>query len=304
MNPTLTSVSPWGEGQQCPGACRDGGGHPSHANVSLQLFRTSSCAGATRPHEKPRAPRMQPGDLPHGTPPPKSPWLYPSCTPKGGTDGGWGGGQRGPRRWRAAGDTAVGSAAWQELLGWLPHGGATGRPATQPGQLPPLPRVRFLHSCPGTRAERGPGSGVPPHPAQPCGSPVAERIFMLSPGIGISVHQSNISQVFFLLATGMRSFGLGVLDVEKLLLGRGRAAVPGARALAPLDAGVVLHLPPVHVVLLHRPVCPETLVRGGDEAGDGEAARDLRKQTPTPTPTAPRGDAGAGGSSNPSTALS
>lgn len=51
---------------------------------------------------------------------------------------------------------------------------------------------------------------------------------MLSPGIDISVDQSNISQVFFLLATGMRSFGLGVLDVEKLLLGGGHAAVPGA----------------------------------------------------------------------------
>lgn len=72
----------------------------------------------------------------------------------------------------------------------------------------------------------------------------------------------------------MRSFGLGVLDVEKLLLGGGHAAVPGARAVAPLDAGVVLRLPPAHD-LLHRPVCPETLVRGGDEARDGEAARDL-----------------------------
>lgn len=166
-----------------------------------------------------------------------------------------------------------------------------------------------------TQAER-PGKGgtpvprsAPPqaweHPAQPqdamrgshrgSGTPAAERIFMLSPGIDISVDQSNISQVFFLLATGMRSFGLGVLDVEKLLLGGGHAAVPGARAVAPLDASIMLCLPPIHVVLLHRPVCPETLVRGGDEAGDGEAARDLRT-TETVTDQS-RGERGVGGTS-------
>lgn len=67
----------------------------------------------------------------------------------------------------------------------------------------------------------------PTHVWQPPGPPAAEWIFMLSPGFDISVDQSNISQVFS-TATGMRSFGLGVLDVEKLLLGGGHAAVPGA----------------------------------------------------------------------------
>lgn len=220
----------------------------------------------------------------------------------------------------------MGRAVWRELLGRLPRSRGTGRPATQTGQLPPLTRVRFLHSCRGARAERGQAGTSPRAPAQPChehrntqrshrlpcacdragprpcplhacsrrrspGTPTTERIFMLSPGIDISVDQSNISQVFFLLATGMRSFGLGVLDVEKLLLGGGHAAVPGARAVAPLDASVVLRLPPIHVVLLHRPVCPETLVRGGDEAGDGEAARDLRT-TETVTDRPERGTPG------------
>lgn len=36
----------------------------------------------------------------------------------------------------------------------------------------------------------------PAHMWQPPGPPVAERIFMLSPGFDISVDQSNISQVF------------------------------------------------------------------------------------------------------------
>ena len=44
----------------------------------------------------------------------------------------------------------------------------------------------------------------------------------------ISAWTSLTSCRFFLLATGMRSFGLGVLDVKKLLLGGGHATVPGA----------------------------------------------------------------------------
>lgn len=269
VNPALTSVSPRGEGQQCLGACR--GDTPAMLTCPSGFSGQGTCAGAVRPRKRPVAPRTQPGALPHGKAPPEPlpGGLYPSCTPKGGTVSGWGGGQQGPRCWRVAGDAAVGRPAWQELLGRLPHGGGTGRPATQKGQLPPLTRVRFLHSCQGARAECGqagtrPRRGrVPPRPAQPCrecgsaqcshrlpgacdragprpcplhahgsrrspGTPTAEQIFMLSPGIDISVDQSNISQVFFLLATGMRSFGLGVLDVEKLLLGGGHAAVPGA----------------------------------------------------------------------------
>lgn len=41
------------------------------------------------------------------------------------------------------------------------------------------------------------------------------------------VDQSNFLQAF-LLGTGMQLFSLGVLDVEKLLLGWGHATVPRA----------------------------------------------------------------------------
>lgn len=193
---------------------------------------------------------------------------------------GWG--QQGPR------DTAVGRAAWQELLGWVPHG--EGMDVAAPTTVKGL----ILSQLPGLNvAGRGCSShsGVSPCPAQPCCKPqLATHGSHHSPGTLprmsgfscclqelISAWTSLISRrfVFFLLATGMRSFGLGVLNVEKLLLGGGHAAVPGTRTVAPLDASVVLRLPPVHIVLLHGPVCPETLVRGGDEAGDGEAARDL-----------------------------
>lgn len=77
-----------------------------------------------------------------------------------------------------------------------------------------------------------------------------------------------------LLATGVPVACLGVLDVEKLLLGGCRSAVPRAGAVASLDAGEELGLVPVDV-LLRDPVHPETLVRRGDVAGDHGTARDL-----------------------------
>lgn len=86
-----------------------------------------------------------------------------------GKDGhGLGRGTGGPCCWQVAGDTAVGG-----LPGKSPWCGGTGRPATQTGQLPPLPRVRFLHRCQGARAEHGlvgfsPHCGFPPCLAQPC----------------------------------------------------------------------------------------------------------------------------------------
>lgn len=85
--------------------------------------------------------------------------------------------------------------------------------------------------------------------------------------------QSTLSEAFP-LATGVLPAGLRVLDVEKLLLGGRRSAVPGAGAVASLDAGKELGLVPVDV-LLRDPVHPEALVRRGDVAGDHGAARDL-----------------------------
>lgn len=85
--------------------------------------------------------------------------------------------------------------------------------------------------------------------------------------------QSTLLEAFP-LATGVLPAGLRVLDVEKLLLGGRRPAVPGAGAVAPLDAGEELGLVPVDV-LLGDPVHPQALVRRGDVAGDHGAARDL-----------------------------
>lgn len=87
--------------------------------------------------------------------------------------------------------------------------------------------------------------------------------------------QSTLLEAF-LLATGVLPAGLRVLDVEKLLLGGRRSAVPGTGAVASLDAGKELGLVPVDV-LLRDPVHPEALVRRGDVAGDHGAARDLGK---------------------------
>lgn len=75
---------------------------------------------------------------------------------------------------------------------------------------------------------------------------------------------------------------LRVLDVQKLLLGGRRPAVPRAGAVAPLDAGEELRLVPVDV-LLRDPVHPEALVRGGDVARDHGAACDLGRGAPRGT---------------------
>lgn len=67
---------------------------------------------------------------------------------------------------------------------------------------------------------------------------------------------------------------LRVLSVQELLLGRCDAAVPGAGAVRPLDAGVVVGLASVHLLLDHQ-VRPQTLLRGGDLAGQRGTAHDL-----------------------------
>lgn len=65
------------------------------------------------------------------------------------------------------------------------------------------------------------GSSVPCDPSGLCG-------FSCCLQAPMSAWTSLTSRWAFLLATGMHSVGLGVLDVEKLLLGGGHAAVPGA----------------------------------------------------------------------------
>lgn len=71
---------------------------------------------------------------------------------------------------------------------------------------------------------------------------------------------------------------LRVLDVQKLLLGGCCSAVPGAGAVASLDAGEELGLVSVDV-LLRDPVHPEALVRRGDVAWDHGASCDLGRGT-------------------------
>lgn len=146
---------------------------------------------------------------------------------------GLGGGQGVPAAGGGLGHCGRGPAR-QELLVRLPRCGGTGRPATQTGQLPPLPRVRFLHSCRGARAESGlvgcsPHSGVPPQWGLPCSALPQSRSPSLPPHMPIaaaaapgpprlsgfscclqgliSAWTSLTSCRFFLLATGMRSFG-------------------------------------------------------------------------------------------------
>lgn len=70
------------------------------------------------------------------------------------------------------------------------------------------------------------------------------------------------------------SHDLRVLSVQELLLGRCNAAVPGAGAVRPLDAGVVVGLASVHLLLDHQ-VRPQTLLRGGDLTGQRGTAHDL-----------------------------
>lgn len=67
---------------------------------------------------------------------------------------------------------------------------------------------------------------------------------------------------------------LRFLDVQEVLLGRGGAAVPGAGAVAPLDAGKVFGLVPDDVVV-HHPVRPQAFRLRVDGAGDGVTAVDL-----------------------------
>lgn len=90
-----------------------------------------TCAGIVWPCERPGAPCW--GKAPQSP----CPERYPSGTPKG--EVGAGGCSRVARS--CGGEGCVSGAA-----GRHPQRG-TGRPATQPGQLPPLTRASFLHSC-------------------------------------------------------------------------------------------------------------------------------------------------------------
>lgn len=73
-----------------------------------------------------------------------------------------------------------------------------------------------------------------------------------------------------------RATRLRVLGVQEVLLGWRHAAVPGAGAVRPLDAGVVVGLAPVHLLLDHQ-VRPQALLRGRDLTGQGRAAHDLQE---------------------------
>lgn len=89
--------------------------------------------------------------------------------------------------------------------------------------------------------------------------------------------QSKLLEAFP-LAKGVLLASLRVLNIEKLLLGGRRSAVPRTRTVASLDAGEELGLMPVDV-LLRDPVHPEALVRRRDVAWDHGAARDLGRRT-------------------------
>lgn len=67
---------------------------------------------------------------------------------------------------------------------------------------------------------------------------------------------------------------LRIFDVHEVLFGWCDPSVPGARVVAPLDAGEVFGLLSVHG-LLHHPVRPQALGGAADQAGDGGAASDL-----------------------------
>lgn len=75
-----------------------------------------------------------------------------------------------------------------------------------------------------------------------------------------------------------RATWLGVLGIQELLLGRCDAAVPGAGAVRPLDAGVVVGLASVHLLLDHQ-VRPQTLLRSGDLTGQRGTAHNLQRHT-------------------------
>lgn len=74
---------------------------------------------------------------------------------------------------------------------------------------------------------------------------------------------------------GQTAAWLRILDVHEVLFGRCVPSVPGARVVAPLDAGEVLGLLPVPGVLQHR-VRPQALGGAVDLAGDGGAGNDLK----------------------------
>lgn len=70
---------------------------------------------------------------------------------------------------------------------------------------------------------------------------------------------------------------LRVLSVKELLLGRCDATVPGAGAVCPLDAGVMVGLASVYLLLDHQ-VCPQTLLRGGDLTGQRGTEQNLQRK--------------------------
>lgn len=193
------------------------------------------------------------GGLPHGKAPQSPcPEGYPSGTPKGEVGAG-GSGQQGCQVlwwgglcvWSCGGGSRSGAlvdllrsqgsshhsqgldsfTAARAKHGWgiVTLAGSSPRPA-QPCHERRMPRAAA--GCQEPAPERVPGPG--PHTrvaatGAPCGTGFSCCLQDL-----ISAWTSLTSCRFFLLATGMRSFGLGVLDVEKLLLGGGHAAVPGA----------------------------------------------------------------------------
>lgn len=71
---------------------------------------------------------------------------------------------------------------------------------------------------------------------------------------------------------------LGVLGIQELLFGWCDAAVPGAGAVCPLDAGVMVGLATVHLLLDHQ-VCPQALLRSRDFTGQRGTAHNLQKHS-------------------------
>lgn len=137
----------------------------------------------------------------------------PSCTHSKGWDG-------------DSKALVLGSCSWQ----WGPcrpgaAAAAHQHSACREWGCPACCRVRVVQSVSGAvtppPAPRTHGSSVPCGPSGLCG-------FSCCLQAPMSAWTSLTSRWAFLLATGMHSLGLGVLDVEKLLLRGGHAAVPGA----------------------------------------------------------------------------
>lgn len=88
---------------------------------------------------------------------------------------------------------------------------------------------------------------------------------------------TNFNKFFVFFVRCATWFFLRLLAVQELLLGWGDAAVPGAGVVRPLDAGVVVGLASVHLLIDHQ-VGPQTLLRSRDLTGQRGTAHDLHTE--------------------------